>query len=68
FETLYDDYSALVEAHDGCSDTVRKLVTAQQDLEHNPNLYTNISNRFKELKEEHLGCDGKVKVLKEERN
>ncbi|GKA25133.1 hypothetical protein Tco_0711166 [Tanacetum coccineum] len=65
---IYDDYSTLAEAHDGCSDTVRKLVTARQDLEHNPNLYTNISNCFKELKEEHSGCDGKVKVLEEERN
>ncbi|GKD92260.1 hypothetical protein Tco_1372097 [Tanacetum coccineum] len=67
-ENLQDDYSTLPETHEGCSNTVRKLVTARQDLEHNSNLYTNMSNRFKELKDEHSGCDGNVKALGKERD
>ncbi|GJT47173.1 hypothetical protein Tco_0955888 [Tanacetum coccineum] len=67
FKNLQDDYSALAETHEGCSDTVRKLVTVRQDLEHNANLYTNMFNLFKELKEEHLGCDRNVKALERER-
>nr|GEW99589.1 hypothetical protein [Tanacetum cinerariifolium] len=68
FENLQDDYSALAETHEECSETLRKLVTARQDLEHSATLYTNMSNRFKELREERLGCDGKVRALKKERN
>ncbi|GJW66734.1 hypothetical protein Tco_0121158 [Tanacetum coccineum] len=65
-ENLQDDYSTLLETHEGCSNTFRKLVTTCQDLEHNANLYTNMSNRFKELKDEHSGCDGKLEVAGKE--
>ncbi|GKB24929.1 hypothetical protein Tco_0864330 [Tanacetum coccineum] len=47
FENLQDDYTKLAEAHRECSDTVRKLVTARQDLEHNAKLYTNMTDRYK---------------------
>ncbi|GJY05342.1 hypothetical protein Tco_0371282 [Tanacetum coccineum] len=53
FENLQDDYTKLAEAHRECSDTVRKLVTARQDLEHNVKLYTDMTDRYKGLKEEH---------------
>ncbi|GJT67995.1 hypothetical protein Tco_1019475 [Tanacetum coccineum] len=68
--TVYvpNDYSTLAKTHKECSKTVQKLVTARQDLEHNVKLYTNMSNRFKELKEEHLGCDGMIKTLEKERD
>ncbi|GJQ91874.1 hypothetical protein Tco_0003013 [Tanacetum coccineum] len=48
--------------------TIRKLVTARQDLEHNARLYTNMANLYKGLKEEHVGCEKKVKALEGERN
>ncbi|GJT32586.1 hypothetical protein Tco_0923005 [Tanacetum coccineum] len=53
FENLQDNYTKLAEAHGECSNTVRKLVTARQDLEHNAKLYTNMTDRYKGLKEEH---------------
>ncbi|GJW21133.1 hypothetical protein Tco_0031755 [Tanacetum coccineum] len=53
FENLQDDYTKLAEAHRECSDTVRKLVTARQDLEHNAKLYTDMTDRYTGLKEEH---------------
>ncbi|GKF91944.1 hypothetical protein Tco_0275645 [Tanacetum coccineum] len=68
FENLQDDYSALAETHEECSETLRKLVTARQDIEHSATLYTNMSSRFKELREDHSGCDGKVRALENERN
>ncbi|GJU91475.1 hypothetical protein Tco_1303898, partial [Tanacetum coccineum] len=63
FKNLQDDYTKLVETHKGCSDTVRKLVFARQDLEHNSRLYTDMSNRYKTLKEEHLSCEPKVETV-----
>ncbi|GJV41992.1 hypothetical protein Tco_1420432 [Tanacetum coccineum] len=68
FKNLQDDYNRLADAHAECSDTVWKLVTARQDLEHNVILYTNAINRYKNLKEKHAGCEQKVKTLEEERN
>ncbi|GKC26748.1 putative reverse transcriptase domain-containing protein [Tanacetum coccineum] len=53
FENLQDDYTRLAETHDECSDTIRKLVTARQDLEHNAKLYTDMANCYKGLKEKH---------------
>ncbi|GKA57137.1 hypothetical protein Tco_0756325 [Tanacetum coccineum] len=47
FENRQDDYSALAETHEECLETVWKLVTARQDLEHNATLYTIMSNHFK---------------------
>ncbi|GJT49057.1 hypothetical protein Tco_0975214 [Tanacetum coccineum] len=68
FKNLQDDYTKLVETHKGCSDTVRKLVFARQDLEHNARLYTDMSNRYKTLKEEHLSCGPKVEMLTTEKD
>nr|GEV40535.1 hypothetical protein [Tanacetum cinerariifolium] len=68
FENLQDDYSALAKTHKECSKTVKKLVTVRLDLEHNAKLYTNVSNHFKELKEEHSGCGGKIKTLEKEKD
>ncbi|GKD69651.1 hypothetical protein Tco_1323741 [Tanacetum coccineum] len=68
FKNLQDDYNSLADAHTECSDTVRKLVIARRDLEHNARLYTGAINHYKELKEEHVGCEQKVKVLEDERN
>ncbi|GJX53011.1 hypothetical protein Tco_0281380 [Tanacetum coccineum] len=58
----------LAGAHAECPDTVRKLVTARQDLEHNARLYTGAINHYKELKEKHDGYEQKVKLLEDERN
>ncbi|GJU61263.1 hypothetical protein Tco_1243098 [Tanacetum coccineum] len=60
--------ACLADAHAECSDTVWKLVTSCQDLEHNARLYTDAINCYKDLKEEHAGCGQKVKVLEDERN
>nr|GEU65187.1 hypothetical protein [Tanacetum cinerariifolium] len=68
FENLQDDYTRLAETHVKCSDTVKKLVTAWHDLEHNAKLYTDMANRYKGLKEEHSGCDQKLKALEQEKN
>ncbi|GJW11475.1 hypothetical protein Tco_1577302 [Tanacetum coccineum] len=68
FKNLQEDYNRLVDAHAKCSDTVQKLVTARQDLEHNARLYTDVIKRYKELKEEHDGCEQKVKALEGEKN
>ncbi|GKB56073.1 hypothetical protein Tco_0912259 [Tanacetum coccineum] len=68
FENLQDDYTRLVETHDECSETVMKLVTARQDLEHNAKLYTDMADRYKGLKEEHTGCGDKFKNLEKESN
>nr|GEV73739.1 hypothetical protein [Tanacetum cinerariifolium] len=68
FENLQEDYSKLAETHDECSDTVRKLVTARQDLEHHAKLYIDMAKRYKELKEEHVGCGKKVEVLEKEKS
>ncbi|GJT82631.1 hypothetical protein Tco_1056973 [Tanacetum coccineum] len=46
-------------------DIVQKLVTARQDLEHNARLYTGAINRYKELKEEHGGCNQKMGTFRE---
>ncbi|GKB82274.1 hypothetical protein Tco_0949169 [Tanacetum coccineum] len=53
FENLQDDYGKLAKTHGECSDTIQKLVTARQDLEQNARLYTNMSDHYKGLKEEH---------------
>ncbi|GKB55834.1 hypothetical protein Tco_0912020 [Tanacetum coccineum] len=68
FKNLQDDYTKLVKTHKGCSDTVRKLVFTRQDLEHNARLYTDMSNRYKTLKEEHLSCGPKVEMLTTEKD
>ncbi|GKD50287.1 hypothetical protein Tco_1279263 [Tanacetum coccineum] len=68
FENLQDDYNRLVDAHAGCPETIRKLVTARQDLEHNTRLYTDMANLYKGLKEGHVICEQKVKALEGERN
>ncbi|GJY13565.1 hypothetical protein Tco_0382874 [Tanacetum coccineum] len=68
FENLQDDYNRLANAHAECLDTVWKLVTARQDLKHNARLYTDVINCYKELKEEHAGCEQIVKLLEDERN
>nr|GEY30409.1 hypothetical protein [Tanacetum cinerariifolium] len=68
FKNLQDDYSPLAETHGECSKNVQKLVIARQDLEHNVTLYTNLSNCFKDLKEEHSGYDEKVKALEKEKD
>ncbi|GJY04182.1 hypothetical protein Tco_0370122 [Tanacetum coccineum] len=44
------------------------LVDARLDLKHNAKLYTNAVSRYHALKEEHTGCEKKVKALEEERN
>ncbi|GKB91209.1 hypothetical protein Tco_0963481 [Tanacetum coccineum] len=68
FENLQDDYTRLAETHDECSETVRKLVTARQDLDHNAKLYSDTADRYKGLKEEHAGCGDKFKNLEKEKN
>ncbi|GJX18762.1 hypothetical protein Tco_0221439 [Tanacetum coccineum] len=68
FENLQDDYNRLADTHAECPDTVWKLVTARQDLKHNARLYTDVINRYKELKEEHARCEQIVKLLEDERN
>ncbi|GJV14550.1 hypothetical protein Tco_1359873 [Tanacetum coccineum] len=39
FENVQDDYTRLAKTHDECFDTVRKLVTARQDLKQNAKLF-----------------------------
>ncbi|GKB12632.1 hypothetical protein Tco_0846555 [Tanacetum coccineum] len=60
FENLLAEYDTLADTHVECSETVRKLVTARQDLEHNANLYTDAINRYRSMKEEHAGYGHKV--------
>nr|GEZ66703.1 hypothetical protein [Tanacetum cinerariifolium] len=60
FENLQDDYTRLAETHVKCSDTVKKLVTAWRDLEHNAKLYTDMENRYKGLKEEHSELEAEL--------
>ncbi|GJW31646.1 hypothetical protein Tco_0051678 [Tanacetum coccineum] len=60
FENLQDDYTRLAETHDECSDTIRKLVTARQDLKHNAKLYTDMANRYKGLKEVHSELEAEL--------
>ncbi|GJR37371.1 hypothetical protein Tco_1213055 [Tanacetum coccineum] len=60
FENLQDDYTRLAETHDECPDTIRKLVTTRQDLEHNAKLYTDMANRYKGLKEEHSELEAEL--------
>ncbi|GJY71598.1 hypothetical protein Tco_0475301, partial [Tanacetum coccineum] len=43
-------------------------VAARQDLEHNATLYTNMSNRFKELEEENLGCTDELEEILDGKN
>ncbi|GJZ90950.1 hypothetical protein Tco_0662877 [Tanacetum coccineum] len=68
FENLQDDYTKLAKAHGECSDTVRKLDTTRQDLEHNARLYTDMTDRYKGLKEEHVGYVDKFQALEKEKN
>ncbi|GKE22571.1 hypothetical protein Tco_1434083, partial [Tanacetum coccineum] len=68
FENLLDDCDMFVETHSECSETIRKLVDTRLDLDHNAKLYTNAVSRHHALKEEHMGCEQKVKALEEERN
>nr|GEW33880.1 putative reverse transcriptase domain-containing protein [Tanacetum cinerariifolium] len=68
FENLQDDYTKLVEAYGECSNTVRKLVTARQDLEHNVKLYTDMADHYKGLKEDHVGCVDQFQELEKEKN
>nr|GEY64692.1 hypothetical protein [Tanacetum cinerariifolium] len=63
FKNLQDDYDMLIETHAECSETVRKLVTARVDLEHNAKLYNDKTNRYKRVKEDHDGCDNRLQVL-----
>ncbi|GJR56643.1 hypothetical protein Tco_1407164 [Tanacetum coccineum] len=63
-----DDYGKLAETHGECSNIVLKLVTARQDLEQNARLYTNMSDHYKGLKEEHQGCNDRFQVLEKEKN
>ncbi|GJR39388.1 retrovirus-related pol polyprotein from transposon TNT 1-94 [Tanacetum coccineum] len=68
FENLLADYDALAETHSECSETVRKLVDARLDLEHNAKLYTDAMNRYKTVKEEHAGCGQRIQILENEKN
>ncbi|GJZ98615.1 hypothetical protein Tco_0671068 [Tanacetum coccineum] len=55
FENLLADYDTLADTHAECSETVWKLVTAREDLEHNAKLYTDAINSYRVVKEEHAG-------------
>ncbi|GJS99311.1 hypothetical protein Tco_0820481 [Tanacetum coccineum] len=68
FKNLLPDYDTLADTHAECLETVRKLVTAREDLEHNAKLYTNAINRYRAVKEEHAGCGQKVQILENEKN
>ncbi|GJW02714.1 hypothetical protein Tco_1561570 [Tanacetum coccineum] len=60
FENLLADYDTLADTHAECSETVWKLVTARQDLDHNAKLYTDAINHYRDVKEEHVGCGQKA--------
>ncbi|GJZ18076.1 hypothetical protein Tco_0554199, partial [Tanacetum coccineum] len=66
FENLLAEYDTLADTHVECSETVRKLVTARQDLEHNANVYTDAINRYKSMKEEHAGCGQKAELARKD--
>ncbi|GJX23383.1 hypothetical protein Tco_0227828 [Tanacetum coccineum] len=68
FENLLADYENLAEAHAECPETVRKLITARQDLEHNAKLYTDAINRLRTVREEHAGCGQRIQILEKEKN
>ncbi|GKF20316.1 hypothetical protein Tco_0068954, partial [Tanacetum coccineum] len=68
FENLLANYDTLADTHTECLETVQKLVTARQDLEHNAKLYTDAINRYKAVKEEHAGCEQRAKILENEKN
>nr|GFC72867.1 hypothetical protein [Tanacetum cinerariifolium] len=68
FDNLLTDYDNLAEAHVECPKTVRKLVTACQDLEHTARLYTDAINRLRTVREEHARCRQRIQILEKEKN
>ncbi|GJR69423.1 hypothetical protein Tco_0015488 [Tanacetum coccineum] len=68
FENLLADYDALAETRSECLETVQKLVDSRLDLEHNAKLYTDAMSHYKTVKEEHAGCEQRIKILENEKN
>ncbi|GJW74956.1 hypothetical protein Tco_0134326 [Tanacetum coccineum] len=68
FENLLANYDALAETHSECLETIQKLVDARLDLKHNAKLYTNAMSHYKTMKEEHDGCEQRIKILENEKN
>ncbi|GKF97237.1 hypothetical protein Tco_0293058, partial [Tanacetum coccineum] len=65
-ENLLADYDTLADTHAECSKTVRKLVNAREDLEHNAKLYTDAINLYRAVKEEHAGCGQKAELARKD--
>nr|GEV56681.1 hypothetical protein [Tanacetum cinerariifolium] len=63
FKNLQAYYDQLIETHSEYGKTVKKLVLARLDLEHNSNLYINMADWYKMVKSEHDGCTKKLEVL-----
>ncbi|GJY35609.1 hypothetical protein Tco_0420987 [Tanacetum coccineum] len=65
FEALYDAHLALKER---CEDVTRQLVSTQTDFTHVSNLYNTFSNRYQQVRGEHVGCAEKLIDAERERD
>ncbi|GKD37032.1 hypothetical protein Tco_1257239 [Tanacetum coccineum] len=58
FENLQADYDKLAETK--CEETIRKVVQARLDLQHNATLYNDMNVTYRKLNGEHEGCTEKL--------
>ncbi|GJV61719.1 hypothetical protein Tco_1467819 [Tanacetum coccineum] len=66
FEHLQANFDKLAETHSECEETVRKLVQARVDLEHNSMLYNDMNVRYRRVKDKHDGYTEKLRVLEDQ--
>ncbi|GKA30900.1 hypothetical protein Tco_0717205 [Tanacetum coccineum] len=68
FEDLQNEFNRLAETHAGCEDTVRQLMDARQLSQHNSRLYLDISERFRQFKNDHVDCPNRIRLLEDRNN